>query len=118
MLRLAVNMKIENHANYVVLEDEKNDIMDFASFIESQVSSKYKGQNVVLNLLKYDSLELPELLLFLKISNLHRKTKHSFVIVNDAIAIDEIPFEMVVVPTIREAGDIIEMEEIERDLGF
>lgn len=111
-------MKIENHPDYVVLIDEKDDIMDFASFIESQVPSKYKGQNVVLNLLNYESLDLPQLLLFLKTSNLHRKTKQSFVIVNDAIEIDEIPFEMIVVPTLKEAGDIIEMEEIERDLGF
>ncbi|SDW94101.1 ribonuclease Z [Aequorivita viscosa] len=111
-------MKINNHPDYVVLEDEKNDISSFATFIESQVPSKYKGQNVVLNLLKYDSLELNELLLFLKVSNLHRKTKHSFVIVNDAISMDEIPYEMIVVPTLQEAGDIIEMEEIERDLGF
>ena len=111
-------MKIENHPNFVVLEDEKNNISDFASFIESQVPSKYKGQNVVLNLLKYDSLDLPELLLFLKSSNLHRKTKQSFVIVNDAISIDEIPYEMIVVPTLQEADDIIDMEEIERDLGF
>tara|TARA_R110000851_G_scaffold77514_3_gene170625 strand:+ start:123681 stop:124016 length:336 start_codon:yes stop_codon:yes gene_type:complete len=111
-------MKIENHPNYVVLEDEKDDIIDFASFIESQVLSKYKGQNVVLNLLKYDTLELPQLLQFLKTSNLHRKTKQSFVIVNDAIEVDEVPFEMIVVPTLQEAGDIVEMEEIERDLGF
>ena len=110
-------MKIENHSNFVVLEDEKNDISDFADFISSQIT-KYKGQNVVLNLLKYDSLDLNELLLFLKSSNMHRKTKQSFVIINDAISIDEIPYEMIVVPTLQEAEDIIEMEEIERDLGF
>lgn len=111
-------MKIDNHENFVVLEDEKDDLKDFASFIEFQVPSKYKGQNVVLNLLKYDSLDLDQLLLFLKTSNLHRKNKQSFVIVNDTIDIDDVPFEMVVVPTVQEARDIIEMEEIERDLGF
>jgi len=111
-------MKIENHKNFVVLEDEKNDIIDFASFIERQIPSKYKGQNVVLNLLKYQSLELPELLQFLKASTLHRKDEQSFVIVNDAMAVDDIPYEMLVVPTLQEAEDIIEMEEIERDLGF
>ena len=111
-------MKIENYPNFVVLEDEKDDIIDFASFIESQVPSKYKGQNVVINLLKYQTLELPQLLQFLKTSNLHRKTKQSFVIVNDAIDVDDVPYEMIVVPTLREAGDIVEMEEIERDLGF
>lgn len=111
-------MKIENHPNFVVLTDEKNDISDFASFIEGQIPSKYKGQNVILNLLKYDSLDLPELLLFLKTSNHHRKNKNSFVIVNNAISIDEVPYEIIVVPTLQEAGDIIDMEEIERDLGF
>lgn len=111
-------MKIKNHKNFVVLEDEKDDISDFASFIENQVPKKYKGQNVVLNLLKYNSLELPELLNFIKTSTIHRKTKHSFVIVNDAIAVDDVPSEMTVVPTLQEAEDIVEMEEIERDLGF
>jgi hypothetical protein len=111
-------MKIKNHPNLVVLEDEKDDIIDFASFIENQVPLKYKGQNVVLNLLKYESLELPHLLQFLKTSNLHRKTKQSFIIVNDSIDIDEVPVEMIVVPTLQEAEDIVEMEEIERDLGF
>ncbi len=86
--------------------------------LSGQVPEKYKGQNVVLNLLKYEDLDLPQLLLFLKTSDLHRKTKQSFVIVNDALEIEEIPFEMIVVPTLQEAEDIIEMEEIERDLGF
>lgn len=111
-------MKIENRDNFVILEDEKNDAKDFASFLEYQIPNKFKGQNVVLNLLDYKKLTLHELLLFLKVSNLHRKTKQSFVIVNDAINPDEIPYEMVVVPTLQEGEDIIGMEEIERDLGF
>lgn len=111
-------MKIKNHKNFVVLEDEKDDISDFASFIENQVPKKYKGQNVVLDLLKYDSMELQQLLQFLKTSTLHRKAKNSFVIVNDAMDVDDIPYEMLVVPSLQEAEDIIEMEEIERDLGF
>lgn len=111
-------MKIDNQPNYVILEDEKDNFQDFVSFMESQIPSKFKGQNVVLNILKYDSLELEDLLAFLKVSNQHRKTKQSFVIVNDSLSADEIPYELVVVPTLQEAEDIIEMEEIERDLGF
>ncbi|MCW9036561.1 ribonuclease Z [Altibacter sp.] len=111
-------MKIKNHSTFVELADEKDDIHDFAGFLEYQIPNKFKRQNVVLNLLNYENLELPQLLLFLKVSNLHRKTKFSFVIVNDAINPDDIPFEMIVVPTLQEAEDIIEMEEIERDLGF
>src|SRR5699024_10754607 len=111
-------MKIENHPNFVVLTDDDNNIQSFATFLSEQIPNKFEGQNVVVDLLKYDELELADLLLFLEISNNHRKTKQSFVIVNTAIEIDDIPMEMVVVPTLQEAGDIIEMEEIERDLEF
>ena len=52
------------------------------------------------------------------ISNNHRISKHSFVVVNSALDPDIIPDEIMVVPTLLEAQDVIEMEEIERDLGF
>ena len=74
------------------------------------------AQKVLANVIK--ELNLDKLLKFLKLSNYHRSTKHSFVFVNDAINIDDIPEEIIVVPTLEEAGDIVEMEEIERDLGF
>ena len=111
-------MKIINHDNFVILEDEQNDLEKFASFLEFQINKKFKGQNVVLDLSQNKELKLTELLYFLNISNAHRNTKHSLVIINDAINPDDIPTEMVVVPTLQEAEDIIEMENIERELGF
>jgi hypothetical protein len=54
----------------------------------------------------------------LQISNKHRKAKHSFVIVTNKIDLNITPDEIVVVPTMQEAYDIIEMEEMERDLGI
>ncbi len=111
-------MKIENKENYVILADEYNDINDFVSFLEYQIPAKYKGQNVVLNLLDYDALTLEQLVLFMKVNTKHRATKQSFVIVTNTVDPDEIPDELIVVPTLQEAEDIIEMEEIERDLGF
>ena len=56
--------------------------------------------------------------MFIEISNQHRILKHSFVIVNNALDTDILPNEIMVVPTLLEAQDVIEMEEIERDLGF
>lgn len=110
-------MKIKKHDTYLVLADERDDLAHFASYLERIVPQKYEKANLVIDLLKY-SLDLPQLLLFLKLSTYHRSTKHSFVIVNNTISIDDIPEEIIVVPTLEEAGDIIEMEEIERDLGF
>jgi hypothetical protein len=40
------------------------------------------------------------------------------VIVADGIDFTAVPESLVVVPTVLEAHDVIEMEEIERDLGF
>lgn len=111
-------MKIDNHENFVVLEDEQNNLEKFASFLEFQIPNKFKGQSVIVNLLMIKDLSLDGLLLFLKVSNIHRGTNHSFVLVNDSINPDDLPSEMNVVPTLQEAEDIIEMEDIERELGF
>ena len=39
-------------------------------------------------------------------------------LVNNHINPDIVPEEIMVVPTIQEAIDVIELEEIQRDLGF
>ncbi|SDS65072.1 hypothetical protein SAMN04487764_2716 [Gillisia sp. Hel1_33_143] len=110
-------MKIIEKDNYKILKDEKNDIAGFANYM-SQNHSIFKEDNVIVDVLKKGDLELEELLMFLEISNIHRAEKKSFVIVNDAINIDQVPEELIVVPTLLEATDIIKMEELERELGF
>ena len=52
------------------------------------------------------------------IPNLLKTKKKSFVLINDAVGIDELPDELIVVPTLQEAEDMIQMDEIQRDLGF
>ena len=42
----------------------------------------------------------------------------SFVIVFDGLNFDDVPDEIIIVPTLEEAKDVIEMENIEKDLGF
>jgi len=111
-------MKTKVTDKYTVLIDERDNATNFAQFLERIVPEKFEHVNLIIDLDKYNALELPELLEFLKLSNYHRSTKHSFVIVNNAVNIDDVPFEMTVVPTLQEAFDIVEMEEIERDLGF
>ncbi len=111
-------MKIDNHDNFVVLEDEQNNLEKFASFLEFQIPNKFKNQNIIINLLAIKELSIDDLLFFLKVSDIHRATKHSFVLVNDTINPDDLPDEMTVVPTLQEAEDIVEMEDIERELGF
>ena len=55
---------------------------------------------------------------FLPLVKLQKKAKKSFVIVASDLDFNAISDKLVVVPSLLEAHDIIEMEEIERDLGF
>lgn len=110
-------MKITRKEEFIVLEDDKNNLADFAENITENYSD-YRNDNVVVHLLESENFELKDALLFLEISNIHRAEKKSFVIVNSGIPIDAIPDELIVVPTLREAGDIIKMEDLERELGF
>ncbi len=73
---------------------------------------------IIINLTTLNKLNSEEIIEFLEISNIHRKSKHSFVLVNNTIDVEETPDEINVVPTLQEAFDIIEMEEMERDLGL
>ncbi|ARN70820.1 MAG: ribonuclease Z [Bacteroidota bacterium] len=110
-------MKSSSHDNFVLLKDEHNDIVEFAEFLPT-IWQQFSSKNVIVDLSEYDQATLNQLLHFLELSNKHRATKQSFVIINKALSIDQIPEELMVVPTLQEAQDIIEMEEIERDLGF
>lgn len=110
-------MKVTVKDKYKILEDDKGDITGFATYI-SQNHREFKNENVVINLLQSGEVPPENLLSFLEISNLHRRNKRSFVIAARDVNIDAIPEELVVVPTLREAEDIINMEELERELGF
>lgn len=79
---------------------------------------KIKNDHIIVNLFSFSTLASDDILEFLQLSERHRKSEKSFVLVTDAISFDEVPDKIIVVPTIREAHDIIQMEEIERDLGL
>ena len=110
-------MKITHNDNYIILTPEKEDIAEFVKYLTKN-HSDFKKDNVVIDIIKYDALSQKELLLFLEISNMHRSLKRSFVIVNSSINLEGIPEELILAPTLLEAGDIIGMEELERELGF
>lgn len=103
--------------NYTILKDEKDNPKDFAAFL-NHILNQFEGENLVIDIQKYGILTLDELLSFLKPSVEHYKKNNSFIIINDTINIDDVPEELRVVPTPQEAEDMIQMEDIERDLGF
>ena len=110
-------MIFDKDGNITIITQEKLSIQAFVKRLDDEYH-KFKNDNVVINLTTLETITLPQIVEFLKVSNQHRQAKHSFVIVTDQVDYDEMPDEMIIVPTLQEAYDIIEMEEIERDLGF
>lgn len=90
------------------------------AFVEnlSKAYEKIKKDHIVVNLFSFDKLTSNDILEFLKISRVHKKSGKSFVLVTDRLDYDDVPEEISLAPTIQEARDIIEMEDIERDLDL
>jgi len=100
-----------------IITQEKATIIAFVQGIEDTYES-LKNDNIVADLFSLKEISIADINEFLRISNRHKEAKRSFVIVTDKISYDEAPKEITIVPTLVEAMDLIEMEEIERDLGF
>lgn len=110
-------MIIDKNGNITTITQEKFTVVELVKKLEA-LYPKYSNDNIIVILTTLGEIGLEEVIEFLNISNIHRGKKHSFVIVSENIDLDEVPDELVVVPTQQEAFDIIEMEEMERDLGF
>jgi hypothetical protein len=96
--------------------DGKSIELFFKDFSENYTN--FANNNIIIEFSDGKGEEKQNILLFLQYSKGHRNNGMSFVIVIDGIDIDDIPDEIIIVPTLVEAHDIIEMENIERDLGF
>lgn len=110
-------MIFDRDGNISIITQERASITELAKKMQV-LYNRFKSDNIIINLTSLRPLIVQDVIEFLQISNQHRNAKYSFIIVTDKINIDEIPEELVIVPTLAEAYDIIEMEEIERDLGF
>lgn len=110
-------MNISKDGNASIITYQKQENKPFVEELSMQHNS-FKTENVIVDLSSAENVALDDILAFIPLSKKHRKGKKSFVIVVQSVDYNEVPEEIVVVPTILEAHDMIEMEEIERDLGF
>ena len=110
-------MIIDQDGTIAIITQEKSTIIELINKIQ-ELYPKIKNNNIIITLSSLKALEVQDIVEFLELSDTHRATKHSFVIVSNNIDLDVVPDNIIVVPSIQEAYDIIEMEEMERDLGF
>ena len=110
-------MIFDKEGNITMVLQEK---ITLSKFVQNLIKAypKIKNDHLIINLFSFAKLSTGDLLEFLDLSNRHRGANKSFVLVTNKVNYDDVPDEICVVPTIQEAKDIIEMEEIERDLGI
>ncbi len=94
--------------------------ISLAKFMENlnRAYPRLKNDHIIVNLFTFSKLDANDILEFLHLSNTHRGANKSFVLVTDKVNYEDVPDEICLVPTLQEARDVIEMEEIERDLGI
>lgn len=110
-------MIFDKDNNITLITQKKSTVIELVKKLEATYP-KFQNDNVIINLSVLNQVTLQNIVEFLQLSNRHRRAKHSFVIVTDQSNLDETPDEIIVVPTLEEAYDVIEMEEMERDLGI
>lgn len=110
-------MKVDHKDHTTTIKDTQGDLTSFLTKVTDQFKT-FEKSNIIIDLLSYNDLTVEDLKLFLPISKQHKKAKKSFVIVVSDFDYNALPEKITVVPSLLEAHDIIEMEEIERDLGF
>lgn len=110
-------MKVEQKGHTTIIKDTESSFEVFMQKLTTQYNS-FKSVNLIIDVTHHKSFEISNLKQFLDFAKAHNKNKKSFVVVATAIDFNNVPTSITTVPSILEAHDIIEMEEIERDLGF
>ena len=100
-----------------VFSQENTEIGVFMEALESFLKA-HLSFHIIVALSEETPAEAIDISLFTQWSTDFKKSDKSFVLVTNAISYEDTPESLSVVPTLQEAKDVIEMEEIERDLGF
>lgn len=107
-------MTVKQHPKFVLISLSQE---TFSADSLSEIVTFYKEQNIVLDT-NYTHILKKNVSLFLKLSKQCSKNGTSFVIFDTENASNEVHDNLNIVPTLIEAEDLIDMEHIERQLGF
>ncbi len=110
-------MIVKKNENITLIRCDEITVSDFFIVFKENYSN-FEGANVIIDFSDLKGVKTENISLFLEFSEKHRNDGTSFVIVVNGIDFDSLPEEIMIVPTLQEAKDIVEMEKIERNLGF
>lgn len=110
-------MQIDKKEKFTLITSNENSFTEFYnSFLKEE--NKFLTENIVLVISNNINVTNKDFLLFLDKAVQKKENGTSFVIVNTEIDVDAFPDNFNIVPTLLEAEDVIDMENMERELGF
>jgi len=110
-------MRVKIKDNIRIIENHSDGINEILVKIENQINN-FLDTSLILNLTYNKELSIKDLNHFKEINKTFKKHQLSFVLVNDTLNLTDLKSDIHVVPTVLEAHDIIQLDNIQRELGF
>jgi hypothetical protein len=110
-------MQIEKKEKYTLISSNENSFIDFYNSFIKKIQN-YNDEHIFLKFSDKINVKKEDFLLFLETSIQKKENKTSFVIISNNINVDDFPENFNIVPTLIEAEDILDMENMERELGL
>ncbi|TVZ57175.1 hypothetical protein OD91_2483 [Lutibacter sp. Hel_I_33_5] len=107
---------VHKEGYHLITSDEDS----FSSFFKnfSKAFSSLEKNHVIIQLSENLNVVKDEISLFLDFSSRLQQNGMSFVVIIKNVNVDDFPEEFNIVPTLVEAEDVIDMENMQRELGF
>ena len=110
-------MKFELKDQNVLFHQDKECTSEFLESFNAHYA-EFQSYNIIFLAAESQASTPVFLDTLIKLIKAHQHHKKSFVVVSAHWISNELPEELVCVPTLQEAIDLIEMDEMQRDLGF
>jgi len=110
-------MKFEIKDTAVIVDQNKQVSSEFFKLFDLNYP-KFHLNNIILIIDETQNSESDFVNFILKLTKSHQLHKKTFVVVAPQWSQSDISDDIICVPTLQEAFDLIEMDEMQRDLGF
>lgn len=110
-------MIIEQKENYKLITTNNKSFKSFIANFKEKHSVLTK-EHLIIKISDELSVNNKDIFVLLQYADKHQKADTTFVVVRKGIDIDDFSDDFNIVPTLQEAEDVLEMENIQRDLGF
>ncbi len=110
-------MQINKKEKYTLVSFNETSFLEFyKAFLNEE--KKLRKEHIIIQVFNNINISDKDFLLFLNIAEQKRENGTSFVIISANVDADNFPDNFNIVPTLQEAEDVIDMENMERELGF